>query len=859
MNNGFKYFPKKLYTKPVKMIAALSSAVKSFGMSRPSEIFYSVKDGNWNDVSVWETVSGRVGKLPTINDDVYIKHRVTINTNISVNNVYVSGYLTKQFNYVSISIFGNLQVTGTFDILGNEADIFLYGEKNYIDNFIQAPVSTNRIFFTRNGDQNVMPLNYVGSMGIGGLGTKTLTANTEVGFNFSVGNQVTLEIGSYDFTVNGTTSIGVGARVSKLGEGNILFKGIYSTSLSSFLSLTGNPNIEFRGGFNAPNGCTVTSGTGTWKFTTNNQTVLIAVPTTFNGPIIVEGPITVINNTSTAEFIINNSLNGTEAGSTFQNRGVIHFSTQASVENSMTTGTFDRTSFANTVGYTGNYSATLPYSTYWNLLISGTGTKTTSGNVTTTGAVTCTSSGSLTLGGNLIIGGNLSVGSSGLVGTLQCSTFDLTVTGTTTIWLGGSAFRKSGAGNILFIGNVTGTDGNGSVFDLSGNPNVELRAGFVTQFYGTGGSFNSGTGTWTFTTNNQTLDCRYVSYSFNCTIIISNVIVTITRSAGSGILNLLGTIDGTTAGSTLNLNGSLYLNNATTPLPMHTTGIFNPTNATTSVLGFVFNGNYTLPYTSFNGLLIAGTGTKTLSGNTTLSSLLSLQGGNATLELASFDFNNSGVTSISAGALLLSKTGAGTITFGGLVTIISANNFGGFNFTGNPTIEFRNGFTNGAAAISSFNLGSGPISFTTNNQTFTHPFRTTTINGTMTIGNGITLTLDNSNSGGTTFIINGVVNGSNGTSALRMGVNNVTVYNNTTQPMATGVLDTSTNLNTWIYGLNNQDIKGSPTISPKQVYRNLTLNGTGVKTLQGHVSVLNTYTLTAPATLALNGFTLTNP
>ena len=77
--------------------------------------------------------------------------------------------------------------------------------------------------------------------------------------------------------------------------------------------------------------------------------------------------------------------------------------------------------------------------------------------------------------------------------------------------------------------------------------------------------------------------------------------------------------------------------------------------------------------------------------------------------------------------------------------------------------------------------------------------------------------------------------------------------------MATGVLDTSTNANTWIYGLNNQDIKGSATISPKQEYRNLTLNGTGVKTLQGYVSVLNTYTLTAPATLANNGFTLTNP
>jgi len=91
-----------------------------------------------------------------------------------------------------------------------------------------------------------------------------------------------------------------------------------------------------------------------------------------------------------------------------------------------------------------------------------------------------------------------------------------------------------------------------------------------------------------------------------------------------------------------------------------------------------------------------------------------------------------------------------------------------------------------------------------------------------------------------------------------IGVNTMN-YQSATQPMATGILNTSTNLNTWIYGLNNQDIKGSPTISPKQVYRNLTLNGTGTKTLQGYVSVLNTYTLTAPATLLNNGFTLTNP
>ena len=71
--------------------------------------------------------------------------------------------------------------------------------------------------------------------------------------------------------------------------------------------------------------------------------------------------------------------------------------------------------------------------------------------------------------------------------------------------------------------------------------------------------------------------------------------------------------------------------------------------------------------------------------------------------------------------------------------------------------------------------------------------------------------------------------------------------------MITGLIDTSTTLNTWTYGLN-----GNQNITPG-TYRNLTLNTGGIKTLQGNVSVVNTYTLTAPATVATNGFALTNP
>ncbi len=187
----------------------------------------------------------------------------------------------------------------------------------------------------------------------------------------------------------------------------------------------------------------------------------------------------------------------------------------------------------------------------------------------------------------------------------------------------------------------------------------------------------------------------------------------------------------------------------------------------------------------------------------------------------------------------------------------------GVNFSGgNPTIEFRGGISNQNNSPTS-NFGTGLITFSTNNQNLNNgvsPIQGFTFNNNILINGAITLQTSRTGGGGYSGVFNGTINGNNVNSKFLMGTDTPTInYRNATQPMATGILDTSTNLNTWIYGSGSQDVKGSPTTSPKQVYRNLTLNGGGTKTLQGYVSVLNTYTLTSPATLALNGYTLTNP
>jgi hypothetical protein len=78
-------------------------------------------------------------------------------------------------------------------------------------------------------------------------------------------------------------------------------------------------------------------------------------------------------------------------------------------------------------------------------------------------------------------------------------------------------------------------------------------------------------------------------------------------------------------------------------------------------------------------------------------------------------------------------------------------------------------------------------------------------------------------------------------------------YQNSQQPMQTGVLQCNSVVNTFIYNLvDNQNVTPG-------TYINLTLAGSGAKKLLGNVSVVNAYTLISPATLNSNGYTLTNP
>jgi len=834
---GFPININEFGDSPVKLT---NSANSGFPKPNIGETFYSIKSGIWGDASVWQTASGRVGLFPTANDTVYIRSHHTISittgniTTIACNNLIVNGTLNMvNFGTTGLNIYNGIIVNGQLNLQSGVENVKLYGNNNYIPkNKCSIAVSATFVYLGK--DQFILDLDYA-QLEIRGSGTLCTTSDLTCSGLYLI-TFCTLELGSYNLTCNGlfVTSAN-GAILSKNGGGNILFIGNANFSFGGFV-LADNVNVEFRGGFASGTPNNIRTGLSTWNFTTNNQNITFS-----NGTTIIDALVNINNGITitvaaagTGAVQFNNIINGLGGTSNLINRRTVFFGTQNAAENSMTTGTFDISTFANTVGYTGNYSATIPsaLTTFSSLIISGTGTK--------------------TLGANTTLNGDLLVSS----GTFQLGTFDLTVTGTSTTSGASGFISKNSTGNILFIGAVSLGNGSGAGgFNFSGNPNIEFRNGLSTNNNGT---MVMGSGNYTFTTNNQTIfQFPGGTYIFPNATIVGAITLTwvggsvnVGNGANSGfITNPIGTV----AGSKLVNNGSIFFNGL--PSGVMSVGVFDITTYTNNVT-YNYNGNDTLPFTTYSTLTIGGSGTKTLNGNTTINGVGTIYGNSAVFECSVYNLTVNGTLGgqPSTSGATISKTGSGSLLFVGAVSTNTIN----WVLTGNPTIECRGGLRLINVNTGIHNMGNGTITFSTNNQTL-NANNALTFNNPITISGAITLTVEGFAAAGN-FTFTEVINGNNASSTLRVGTTSPTInYQSATQPMATGILNTSTNLNTWIYGLNNQNIKGSPTISPKQVYRNLTLNGTGTKTLQGYVSVLNTYTLTAPATLANNGFTLTNP
>jgi len=665
----------------------------------------------------------------------------------------------------------------------------------------------NTFYYNRTSAQTIKGTTY-STLTVAGSGVKTLNGNTVVAVMLNLSTTAAdLQCSTYDLDLTAISGNG-GAVLNKSGAGNVLFRGQANNIVQNYAA---GVTVEYRNGIAFPGGSGLTTtATTTVKFTTNNQSIIngsgIAY---FNGPVTVEGIELTHSANNTLVFL--NTLNGTTVGSKYINKGVTHYSGTEPMQ----TGVLDCENFTNTFGYVGTTQTIKPI-TYSSLICDG-GVKSLAINTLVKGA----------LSGNH---------------TIECGTYDLTVNGTTTV----STISKTGAGTIIFGGSVNSTS-----YVFSGNPNLEFKNG-VTFAFGVNQGCVSGTGTWTFSTNNQNFNSGQFQHIFAKWVISGGITV----SNLCPYLHYKSTtpIDGTASGSTFNNKGKLYYYNTTQPFPTAGTLVLN-TNANTFY--YAMDGDMNLWNYSYWSLgILTASGTKTAQQNL---SLVDFDGGDVTisstgtLQMGSYDLSVSGAANWHVN-FKVAKSGGGAVTFGTGIA-----NMGQLDLSGNPTLSTGGNIRPNSGAGANVNTGTGAWTITNN----------TVINLAQNFpvaSSSITVGIEGESAKFCTIIgageitIDGVINGANGNAIFdNQGIVN---YKNATRPMITGKLYCNQATNTWRYIRNgNQDIK-VPNDPVNPGYQNLTLGGTATpndKVLQGNLSVKGTYTVTGNAVRVDNEFSFGNP
>jgi hypothetical protein len=269
------------------------------------------------------------------------------------------------------------------------------------------------------------------------------------------------------------------------------------------------------------------------------------------------------------------------------------------------------------------------------------------------------------------------------------------------------------------------------------------------------------------------------------------------------------------------------------------TGTVNYSGAAQNVAALTYN-NLTLSGSGVKTLGIAMTtigGNLTLSGTATATTVVGLTisgnlsiGTGTTFTAGGFPLTITGKTTVGSGTsgTLTISSATGTKTFTGAVTI----NIGStWNNSGNSPVEFQGGITNSGT----FTAGSGIYTFDTNSQALTGTLSIPSVTVTgVTLTNNGTLTLTTALTGSGTLANTGTLN-INFTGTV--GITTITAT-------ASG--------NTINYGY-----AGTQTIYPIN-YSNLTLSGSGAKTLQtGTTTITGNLTLNGTAsTTSVTGLTI---
>ncbi|MFA6439000.1 MAG: hypothetical protein WCX28_06825, partial [Bacteriovoracaceae bacterium] len=228
-----------------------------------------------------------------------------------------------------------VRMTGTADdqtISGAlSCRVFVMVKSTTTLHFVITPtVSTTRTLTSGNvvydgAAQNILVATHPGSVTLSGSGIKTTTGVTVVTGDLIINDGITLSVGGFNLTLNGTTTIGGGTSGTMTlasVTGTKQFTGLVTLNAGATWNNAINEAVNFRGGI-TDNGSTFTAGTGAYTFTTNVQelngtfsipTATFSIASTNNGTLTSATQLSVIGVVLTNNGTINSSTSITNTG-----------------------------------------------------------------------------------------------------------------------------------------------------------------------------------------------------------------------------------------------------------------------------------------------------------------------------------------------------------------------------------------------------------------------------------------------------------------------------------------------------------------------------------------------------------------
>ena len=685
------------------------------------------------------------------------------------------------FNNISFSGAGTKNISGDLTITGNWSN--------------SSTVTTTQTI-TFNGTTSQSIDNSSSSFNHVTINKSSGTATA--GANLSLNGNLSITTGTFS---DGGKSISLGGNFSNSGTysgtGTLTLSGTNATlsgsgtnNFNNFtltgsgITLSSSSNVTISGNLS-------TSGSGTFTHSSGNSGTITmnGSSKTISGTGITFNKLSISGSVSTASFSIASDLS--VSGSLTASSGTVTFSgtsilsgtanlndvtlngttlqlganSNLGIANSLslTSGTFAVSiTTPNTVTYNKNGNQTITSSTYYNLSLSGTGTKTEGGDITLLNSLDVangvTFSGSIS---KIIIDGSASLSGSGTFNfndiqinstrSLSLSSLTVNILGnitnngsitpaSSTVILSGTSKTIGGSASSSFNSlNVSGSITTSNAISLSGN--LTVSGSFSTSnnvtFSGSNanhldlsGIFSATSGTVTFGSDS----CYYSgSSSVNNVTVSSNKVLLLLSNSSLSVGNLF------TASGTL--------------------------DASTNVNTVLFTGStQTIPGVNYYNLSLSGSGTKTATfdigvlNNLTIGSSTTFNDGGKSITISG-NVSNSGTYSGSTNGTALFDgntmlSGAGTYNFNS-VSISGSLNAGSLslgvakNWTNNGTFSSTGTVSNngsGTQTISSSNFSSIVVSGTST-KTFSGSY---TLLGNITVNAGPTFT-----SSGSTFIFNG--------------------------------------------------------------------------------------------------------